>query len=147
MSRAFVKEDDSTPEKPLARGASDNPNYVTPEGLRQLKSALAEAESGGNERDAVYLRSRISDAIVVKRDGEKSSEVQIGASVTIAQPDGVERTYRIVGEDEADPLAGNISWISPLAQALLGAKRGDTVLWERPAGILAVTIRAIKHDA
>lgn len=143
MSRAFVKDDDGTPERPVARAVSDNPNYVTPQGLEQLERRLADAERAGNERDAVYLRSRIADAIVVERDGKKRREVEIGATVTIVEPDGTQRTYQIVGEDEADPLQGSISWISPLAQALLGAKAGDTVRWERPAGTLSVTIRAI----
>ena len=141
MSRAFVKEDDGH-ERPIARVASDNPNYVTPEGLLQLESRLADAERAGNERDAAYLSARIADAIVVKHDGKKR-EVEIGATVTIATPDGARLTYRIVGEDEADPRKGSISWISPLAQALLGAKPGETVLWERPAGTLPVTIREL----
>ncbi len=143
MSRAFVKEDDGANEKPVARSASDNPNYVTPEGLEQLRSRLSEAERDGNQRDAVYLRSRIAEAIVVTRDRKKRDTVEIGTTVTIVEPGGAQRAYRIVGEDEADPLKGSISWMSPLAQALLGAKRGDTVLWERPAGTLPVTILSL----
>lgn len=143
MSRAFVKEDDGSYEKPVARAASDNPNYVTPEGLTQLETRLSQAERDGNERDAVYLRTRVADAIVVNAAKNERDEVEIGTTVTIAEPDGTQRTYRIVGEDEADPLQGSISWISPLAQALLGAKLGDTVVWERPAGALPVTIRTL----
>jgi transcription elongation GreA/GreB family factor len=162
MSRAFIKEadgdapDDGLPEK----AKSDHPNYVTAQGLadleRELEEALAEQRrlgAAGSElaakaplarlaRDIRYLRRRIDDAILVESgDGD---EVAIGSAVTI---DDGERaaTYTIVGEDQADPLQGLISWTSPLGRALMGAKRGSKRTWERPAGDLDVTIVDIKH--
>jgi transcription elongation GreA/GreB family factor len=67
--------------------------------------------------------------------------------VTIEGPDRHQSTYRIVGEDEADPLQGRISWLSPLAQALLDHRSGDRVVWQRPAGNVPVRIVSISYDA
>jgi transcription elongation GreA/GreB family factor len=53
--------------------------------------------------------------------------------------------FRIVGEDEADPKQGRISWVSPLAKALNGASVGDTVTWKRPTGDLGLEIRSLKY--
>ena len=158
MSRAFVKErdgdaGDDLPERP----ESDQPNYVTAEGLAQLRrdldaalaeqSRLKESDEPGaraalarTARDIRYLQHRIDAAILVERASE--DEVGIGCTVTI--DDGERRsTYTIVGEDEADPLAGRISWTSPLAEALMGKKRDDRAVWRRPLGDVAVTIVAI----
>jgi transcription elongation GreA/GreB family factor len=63
----------------------------------------------------------------------------------VEQPDRKRQTYRIVGEDEADPLQGTISWLSPLAQALLEHKPGDRVVWQRPAGNLPLKIVSIAY--
>lgn len=159
MSRAFVKErdgdaGDDLPERP----ESGQPNYVTAEGLAQLRrdlaAALAEqarlAQDAGQigaraaaarvARDIRYLRRRIDDAIVIERAAD--GEIGVGSTVTI--DDGEHRfTYTIVGEDEADPAEGRISWTSPLGQALVGKRRDDRVVWQRPLGDVAVTIVAV----
>lgn len=139
MSRAFVKESDAVDELP-DRIVSDYPNYVTPEGVAlierkvaTLQADLATAQTEG-DRDAIaaisrdwrYWDSRRSTAMIVQPPQDIST-VRFGATVTIERDDGRSQTYRIVGEDEADPAQGLLSHASPLARALLGKGVGDQV--------------------
>jgi len=140
-----VKEDEEVREVGLTRLESQHPNYVTPEGLRRLRERLSEAEASGAERDIAYLRRRIENAIVVDPATQPWDVVAFGATVTVEEPGDRQRVFTIVGEDQADPTHGTISWISPLAAALLGHRVGDRVLWKRPAGDLPLTIRAIEY--
>lgn len=160
MSRAFVKESDGEqpgdlPELPL----SPHPNYVTPRGLAQLTARLAEAErrlaslDSANadvrlERDNLarqirWLQARIANAIPVTPREADQDRVGFGASVEVLDENGRRSRYRIVGEDEADPEHGLVSWVSPLARALTGARAGDTVVWERPDGNLEIEVIGI----
>lgn len=157
MSRAFVKESDGDPPDDglPERQESDNPNYVTPSGLHDLKRQLDEAQAqlrllkapDGDlatkaprarlAREIRYLRRRIDDAIVVEaKDG---GEIGLGATVTIDDGES-RRTFTIVGEDQANPVEGMISWTSPLGHALMGARPSEKVVWQRPAGDITVTI-------
>lgn len=140
-----MKEDEEVREVGLTRLESQHPNYVTPEGLRRLRERLSEAEASGAERDIAYLRRRIENAIVVDPATQPWDVVAFGATVTVEEPGDRQRVFTIVGEDQADPTHGTISWISPLAAALLGHRVGDRVLWKRPAGDLPLTIRAIEY--
>ncbi len=138
MSRAFVKETDAIDELP-DRVVSAHPNYVTLEGLglikqkiSDLQTKLAEAQGQVDRaalsaifRDLRYWDSRRATAMVVPPPADVST-VRFCADVTIAR-DGRKQTYRIVGEDEADPAKGLLSHASPLAQALLGKAEGDIV--------------------
>jgi transcription elongation GreA/GreB family factor len=138
MSRAFVKEDngeggDALPDRPV----SSAPNFVTPEGLALIDAELARlqaalAEAGDDraarapvERDLRYWRARRASAEVVPPPG--TPEVRFGSTVTIERDDGRRQTWRIVGEDEADPAKGTLSYVAPLARALVGKVAGDTV--------------------
>lgn len=165
MSRAFVKEPDSgAPDQDLPeRPVSDNPNYVTPAGLVALEDHAAQLESRrlellANEddpaaaeelnhvdRDLRYYAVRVESAILVDPAGQPGDEVAFGASVTVDE-DGDERTYTIVGEDEADLTQLKVSYVSPLAEALMGARVGERVLWRRPAGDVELTVKAISYD-
>ena len=69
--------------------------------------------------------------------------MHFGATVKILDEDGKVHRFAIVGDDEADVTAGRISWASPLAKAMIGAKVGDTVIWRRPAGDAEVEIAGI----
>ena len=69
--------------------------------------------------------------------------VQIGSRVAYVTPDGREHEVQIVGEDEADPAGGLVSWDSPLGQALIGAAPGEEVRWVRPAGDLLIEVLEI----
>ena len=77
-------------------------------------------------RDLRYWTSRRATAQVVEPP-EDATEVRFGSTVTILREDGRRQTYRIVGEDEADPVQGTLSYASPVAQALMGKQVGDTV--------------------
>ena len=141
MSRAFVKEQDSEfvddlPDRPI----SAHPNDVTEEGLVLIEAALAAARSAlaaaqaaedraaaaRAGRDLRYWTSRHASVRVVPPP-TSTTEVRFGSRVTILRDDGREQTFRIVGEDEADPARGTISHVSPLARALFGKAVGDVV--------------------
>jgi transcription elongation factor GreB len=144
VSRAFVKDDDDRPEKPPPRAVdSDRPNYVTPEGMAKLREALEKARSGGDERNAEYYEARIAGAVLVEAGSSSKREVEFGSTVTLREEDGRSLSLRIVGEDEADPAHGTISWTSPYARALMGQRPGARVVVARPAGATTVTIESI----
>lgn len=140
MSRAFVKEPDGEdiiddlPERPV----SAHPNFVTAEGLaaieaelRRLQAKLVEAgdDRGAQariQRDLRYWRARRATAEIVPPPAD-NAEVRFGSTVTIKRDDGRTQTFRIVGEDEADPTKGSVSYVSPLARALVGKAVGGVV--------------------
>lgn len=143
MSRAFVKDDDGGEgvEELPDRLISPHANLVTAEGLAMIEAeagkfatAYADAQTSGDRnalqriaRDLRYWTARRASAEVQPappRDGR----VHFGCLVTIQRPDGRRQTYRIVGEDEADPAKGTLSYVSPLAQALMGRSAGDEVV-------------------
>ena len=98
------------------------------------------------DRRIRYLMKRLESAVVVDPALQENCEqVFFGATVTIADPDGAEAGYQIVGVDEADAAAGCISWLSPLARALIKARLGDTVRFESPAGIREIEVVAIRY--
>jgi transcription elongation GreA/GreB family factor len=166
MSQAFVKEpDEGAPGEVLPeRQISDHPNYVTPAGLKQLEQKLGELEERRLEllaaadddalaqgrldyvdRDLRYFTRRLETVILVDPRRQPRRMVKFGAAVTVSEQGGARRTFTIVGEDEADLKAGKISYVSPLAEALLEARVGATVLWRRPAGNRELTIAAIEY--
>jgi len=138
MSRAFVKED-ALPEGVLDRTVSANPNYVTASGLAQIEAALetarqahGAAQTSGDRAQLAkasnelrYWSARRGNAQVVKPDPSRNA-VQFGSTVTIER-NGRKQTFQIVGEDEADPSNGKISYVSPLARAVMNREVGDTV--------------------
>jgi transcription elongation GreA/GreB family factor len=156
MSRAFVKEQDvdylEMPERPV----SEHPNDVTEAGLAQIEDALAKASEAyavaqasadraalaAAGRDLRYWTARRASARIVATPAD-TSEVWFGASVTIRRDDGREQTFRIVGEDEADPAKGSISHVSPLAKSMFGKRVGDIVT----AGSGHAEIEAISYGA
>jgi transcription elongation GreA/GreB family factor len=143
MSRAFVRESDQEPESLPDRPISSHPNLVTPAGLQQIEARIhdlerqREAEQGdensatraGIERDLRYWRKRRATARVIE-PAMPSSSVVFGAQVTLRFEDGTERDFRLVGEDEADPAKSLLSWVSPLARALIGQRAGDAVRFQ-----------------
>ena len=76
-----------------------------------------------------------------------SDQVYFGASVTYANSRGDERTIRIMGIDEADNLAGEVSWISPIARALLKAREGDEIRLQTPGGAEVIEVLAVRYPA
>ena len=147
MSRGFIKNDDDRPERPPPRPVSDRPNYVTPKGLQLLHEALERARAGADKRNVEYYEERIASAQLVDPQAAASGVVAFGRTV-IGHEDGSRAAIllRIVGEDEADPLHGTISWMSPYAEALLGRRVGDRVVVQRPAGPATVVIDAVESN-
>jgi len=139
MSRAFVREADPDALEPLPeRPISPHPNFVTAAGMAQIDARLRELESAREaaandpaalariERDARYWKQRRSSARVIEPP-PAPTVARFGVTVRLRFPDAAERSFQIVGEDEADPAAGQVSWVSPVATALIGRVPGDSV--------------------
>jgi transcription elongation GreA/GreB family factor len=139
MSRAFVKETEEL-EDLADRPISDRPNDVTAEGLNRIehslaaaKAAQAAAQSTGDRAAEATARRDLRDwsarraTARVAPEPVDNSLVRLGHTVTIVREDDRRQTFRIVGEDEADPARGTISHASPLARALFGKTIGDVV--------------------
>ncbi len=138
MSSTFVEERDT--EVLPERLVSPHPNFVTLSGQAQidaechrLSRQYAKAQKSDDreamarlKRDLRYWRQRQATAQLVPPPKNKD-EVYFGATVTIDRDDGRRQTWRIVGEDEADPAKGSLSYVSPLARTLIGKKAGDSV--------------------
>jgi transcription elongation GreA/GreB family factor len=150
MSRAFVRDvEPETIELP-DRVVSSHPNLITAEGLAAIERTLSHFEAANNaaiakndrtaiaaiQRELRYWNTRRSTAKVIGPAADKS-KVHFGATVTVRRDDGRTQTFRIVGEDEAEPARGSLSYVSPLARAVLGGMVGDTV--EVPRGSATIT--------
>ena len=83
---------------------------------------------------------------MVNNAGKTHDRVYFGATVTVADESGTERTVSIVGVDELDLARGRVSWISPIATALLKASVGDTVTMRTPRGREELEVLAIRYD-
>lgn len=168
MSRAFTKESDDAGTELPERALSEHPNYVTPNGLQQLKAQLEAAEKERSlllanqedvldldplakqkiamlERDMRYLSARQVSAIVADPATQSTELALFGATVSVEDDEGNQHQFTIVGEDEADIAANKVSWVSPLATALIGHKIGESVVWQRPAGNLNLEIISIHY--
>ena len=168
MSRGFVKEDDlehagtDVPERQI----SNHPNYVTTNGYAQLQvqavaleaaivalkinkdDPQAQQQLAIANRDLRYVAARLEHALQTNTGGASSpapENIVFGATVTVEDENGDAHSYQIVGEDEADIKSNKVSWVSPLAKALIGQKVGDTVEWLRPAGNTTLQIISINY--
>lgn len=165
MSRGFVKEDDlehagtDLPERLI----SMHTNYVTPAGLQALEQEAsrldleranflrekdnpnAQQALAKIDRDLRYISARLESAQLVNPAQQPKDSVLFGATVTVEDEDGERRMFHIVGEDEADIQLNKVSYVSPIAKALIGRKVGDNVVWQRPAGALTLEIIVIQY--
>jgi transcription elongation factor GreB len=169
MARAFTKEsdnesvDDPLPEpvEVLAPGA---PNYITPDGASRMRARLGDLNTHRTklvqaltgdadpaekkklrdlDRRIRYLDDRIARLEIVAPRQGTLERVVFGAWVAVCGEDGAERAIQICGVDEADPDKGRVSWISPLAKALIGREVGDDVMLELPTGSTTLEIVGI----
>ena len=164
MSKAFTKEDDGAGTADLADlPQTDNPNYITPAGLAALRARLEETEAketglragsdeaemdlhlAALEREVRWLHDRIGRAIVIDPRNQPPGTVAFGAEVDVVDEGGESHTFRIVGEDEADPAQGRITPFSPLGRALIGGEVGSEAVWDRPKGATSLEITAIRY--
>jgi transcription elongation factor GreB len=170
MSKAFTREDDNAPDLPdlplptstLAPGAK---NYITPAGAQKLRDELQrlvevtrpELARAGNDADAKRQLARLDQRIMQLEESLQSAEivpapsgpadvVRFGATVTVRERDGTETSYRIVGVDETDIDRNWVSWMSPIAKALLNAKRGERTRFKFPSGEETLEIINISYE-
>ena len=166
MSKAFTKEEsDDAPlviprRSPLPDGI---PNYVTPAGLSAYRAELgalreerAALGSIGHDPETARkqammqmriaeLEARIASAELVEAAEAPANLVRFGARVAVRDALGRERSYQIVGVDEADPSSGRIAFVAPLARALLGRNLGEAVTVRTPHGEEELEIRSISY--
>jgi transcription elongation GreA/GreB family factor len=145
MSVAFVREESAEAAQevsPPPRAISAHPNLVTQCGLRALERALADSQQAlkaaqaiadANDRrralelaarDVRYFAERVASAVPQPEPGD-TVVVAFGSQVTVLRDDDRRQTFRIVGEDEADPRGGSIAYVSPLARLLIGQRVGE----------------------
>ena len=170
MSKAFTRESDDLPDQPvLPRQSSLLPpgakNYLTPNGTRQLREELAHliqtkrpeiaASPAGDDTKRQlqaldqrihHLEQSLQSAVVVTPPVEPWEQVRFGATVTVRERDGNESRYRIVGVDETDIDRNWVSWLSPIAKALLNARLGQHVRFKFPSGEEELEIVAINYE-
>jgi transcription elongation factor GreB len=170
MSKAFTREDDNAPELPdlpvptatLAPGAK---NYITPGGAQKLRDELQrllevtrpELARAGSDADAKRQLARLDQRVMQLEESLQSAEivpapsgpadvVRFGATVTVRERDGTETSYRIVGVDETDTDRNWVSWMSPIAKAILNAKRGERIHFKFPSGEETLEIINIRYE-
>ncbi|MBS0662158.1 MAG: GreA/GreB family elongation factor [Verrucomicrobia bacterium] len=168
MSKAFTREDDETEEpvvpalvSPLPPGAK---NYMTAEGAKRLRTELANmldekrpalAPAAATDPEAKrelaqldqrirYLQQSLSTAEIVPPTGTVPNQVAFGSTVTVRDTKGVTSVYRIVGVDEADFERNEVSWLSPIAKALMNARLGQKVPFKFPRG--ATELEVVKIE-
>ena len=169
MSRAFVRESDDRPEPPLARQPSSLPagakNYLTPGGAARLRLQLEKlveqerprlAAMGDNadakarilslDQQVDQLEQSLQSAKIVASPADDTDVVRFGATVTARRSDGAEDQYRIVGVDEIDLDKGWVSWLSPIAKALLNARNGKRVRFKFPSGQEELEILRVEYE-
>jgi transcription elongation factor GreB len=154
MSKAFTRESDDAPDEAPVRSygvelPAGAPNYMTPAGAARQRdeidrliqvarpALLTAADTHALheiDRRIAFLRRRIEALEVVDPASQPPGVALFGATIVLRDEDGNPRRCRIVGVDEASPARGDVSWTSPLAKALLGAKVGDVVTVRSPRG-------------
>ena len=175
MSKAFVRESEDDGEAPqLQPSPPPVKNYISPAGYARLKAELKQlvelerpevvrtvswaAKNGDRSENGDYLYGkkrlreidrrvrflikRMEAAEVVDSAGRDSDQVFFGATVRLK-----DKTITIVGVDETDTAKGRVSWISPVAKALIKARAGDKVTVKTPAGPEELEILEVRYDA
>ena len=169
MSKAFTRESDDAPEQPVLPRSSPlppgTPNYITPGGAERLRVTLSElleserprlltaAEDAETRRRRQLLDQRIiqlqqslATAVIVPAPAKPWTQVRFGATVKVRNLEGADSSYRLVGVDEVDLDRDWISWLSPLARALLNADVGQRVRFRAPSGEQDLEIVSVTYE-
>jgi transcription elongation factor GreB len=170
MSKAFTRESDDAPERPLVRrppasAALGEKNYLTPDGARRFQVELdrlveAERPQAAALTDPTESRQKLQEldrriqqlqeilrtAVVRLPPADPEDRIRFGATVTVRGRGGEESRYRLVGVDETDLDRNWVSWRSPLAKALLNARKGDRVHLRLPSGEEQLEIVAVAYE-
>ena len=170
MSKAFTRESDDSPDVPLTLQPPPLPpgakNYVTERGARALRDELSRLVDLDRPRalavqDATvrtkelhvvdqrirYVEESLRTAVFVPVPPAPWDVIRFGATVKVREANGSESSYRIVGVDEADFDRGWISWCSPVARALLNARKGQRVRFQTPEGPQQLEIIDILYES
>ena len=157
MSKAFTNEDTPAPDDADALPPRDRRFPITPAGYARLRNELAElsrqkpAGPSAGPADVGRRRARVLVQVLESVDVVPPSLVDgragFGTRVTVEDADGTRITWELVGPDEADLAAGQISVASPVAQALLGKRAGDVAVLRRPKGDAEVTVLSVTLPA
>jgi len=149
MSKAFTKEDD-TSDVVVIRDppqlAPGEKRYITPEGYRAIESLAARLAKERPDDPRIKLLRATLAVLTVLPPSVQEKRVSFGAWVTVEDEEGMVKSYRIVGPDEADAKAGLISMESPLARALMRKEEGDSVTFKRPLGTTELSIVRVSAD-
>ena len=170
MSKAFTRDENEGPEIPdvpptaslLAPGVK---NYITPAGAQKLRDELQrlieivrpELAEARDDPDAKRQLTRLDQRIMQIEESLQSAEivtapsgpvdvVRFGACVTVRESDGNETSYRIVGVDETDADKNWVSFMSPIAKALLNRKLGERIRFKFPSGEETLEIKEIRYE-
>ena len=170
MSKAFTRDENEGPEIPdvpptasvLSPGSK---NYITAQGAQKLRDELQklvevtrpELVDARDDPDAKRQLARLDQRIRQLEESLQAAEivdpkagpadvVRFGACVTVRESDGSETSYRIVGVDETDADENRVSWMSPIAKALLNRKRGERIRFKFPSGEETLEIKEISYE-
>jgi len=127
---------DEVHQAALQGDRSENAEYIY--GKKRLREI---------DRRLEFLNRRIESAKVIDPARQHGDSIMFGATVVVEDEDGVEKTYHIVGEDEADPNRKRISHLSPIGKALLSKKSGNYVEVEAPRGTIGLTVKDFVYRA
>jgi len=95
--------------------------------------------------DITYFKQRVESAIPIKVEAQEGENIRFGATITLVDENNTQYKFTIVGQDEVDAENGLISWVSPLASALIGKQVGDIITWTRPIGALELEIEEFDY--
>jgi transcription elongation factor GreB len=143
VSKAFTNEDTPTPDDAEALPPRTGTFPITPLGLARLQKELAEI--GVSEVGARRARviAQVLESVYVVEPSVVDGQARFGARVTVEDENGRRTSYEIVGPDEVDPIAGQISVASPVGRALLGKRATDRVVLRRPKGDVMVIVVSV----
>ena len=170
MSKAFTREENEGPDIPDLRPLSSAlppgaKNYITPAGAQRLRVELQQLveitrpalANSPDDPDAKRQLARLDQRIMQLEESLQSAEVvtptsgpadvvRFGATVILRESNGDEASYRIVGVDEIDIDRGWVSWVSPIAKALLNGKRSERIRFKFPSGEETLEILDIRYE-